>query len=119
MLGAVLSLALIPVGVGFLIWTGAVLTNRRVPYAPLVPGAVLTTATLTLYGVFSDLYVPDLFNDYASHYGAVGVTFALISWLFGVTLCVVASTAVGREVWDELESIRRGERDALLVEHAS
>jgi membrane protein len=110
MLEAVLSLALIPLGVAFVVWSGNVLTRRRVPRRPLVPGAVLTLSALTLYGIASNIYVPELFNSYASRYGAIGVTFALISWLFGVMVCIVACTAVGREVWDELESIRRGGR---------
>ncbi|MGZ6696587.1 MAG: YhjD/YihY/BrkB family envelope integrity protein [Solirubrobacteraceae bacterium] len=110
LLGVVLSLALIPTGIVFFVWTGMVLTSHRLPARPLVPGAVLTIAALTGYGIASDIYVSQLFNTSAARYGAIGVTFALISWLFGVMLCIVASTAVGREVFEELESIRRGER---------
>jgi membrane protein len=42
----------------------------------------------------------------------MGAVFALISALFCIAVIVVASASVGREVSDELERIRRGERPA-------
>ena len=56
------------------------------------------------------MYVPHLFSSYASRYGAVGAVFAMISMLFGLMVALVASAAVGREVFDELGRIRAGER---------
>ena len=58
------------------------------------------------------MYVPHLFSTYATRYGVIGAVFAMISALFCVMLVVVASAAAGREVRDELERIRRGEKPA-------
>jgi len=42
----------------------------------------------------------------------IGAVFAMISVLFCVMVALVASAAAGREVHDELDRIRRGERPA-------
>ena len=56
--------------------------------------------------------MPHLFSTYATRYGVIGAVFAIISTLFCVMLVVVGSAALGREVRDELDRIRRGERAA-------
>ena len=105
-----LTLVVVPAGVAFAVWSGMVLTSRRIGPRLLLPGAIVTVLVLAIYGAASDLYLPGVFNGYVSRYGALGVTFALISWFFGAMVCIVGSTAVGREISDELASIRRGER---------
>jgi len=96
--------------VGFLVWTGRLLSAQRISSTDLLPFAILVAIGLAAYGVVSDIYVPRLFNTYAARYGVIGATFAIISALFGAMLVVVAMTAVGREVTEELERLRRGER---------
>jgi membrane protein len=71
---------------------------------------VLVAAVALVLGIAGDIYVPRLFNSYASRYGAVGAVFALISWLFVLMVGLVAAVAIGREVSDELAAIRRGEK---------
>jgi uncharacterized BrkB/YihY/UPF0761 family membrane protein len=92
------------------LWSGLLLTDRRVTTHQLMPGAILIVIVGTLVAIGGDIYVPRLFNSYASRYGSVGAVFALISWLFVGSVALVGATAVGREVWAELESIRRGDR---------
>jgi hypothetical protein len=58
------------------------------------------------------VYVPHLFDSYATRHGVIGAVFAMISALFCVTVILVGSAALGREVADELARIRRGERPA-------
>ena len=58
------------------------------------------------------MYVPHLFSTYATRYGVIGAVFAMISAFFCVMVVVVGSAAAGREVHDELDRIRRGERPA-------
>ena len=65
---------------------------------------------LALYSVGATVYVPHLFSTYATRYGVIGAVFAMISALFCVMVILVASAAAGREVHDELERIRRGEK---------
>jgi membrane protein len=101
---------LVAAGLAFVLWTGVLLTNRRVSMHELLPAAILIVALAAVLGVAGDIYVPRLFNSYASRYGAVGAVFALISWLFVLMVALVSATAVGREVTGELDSIRRGER---------
>jgi membrane protein len=72
------------------------------------------------------VYLPHLFSSSATRYGVIGAVFALISALFSLMVVLVFSSALGREVFDELNRIRAGERppddavrrewDALLRE---
>ena len=101
-----------PLTVVFLIWSGWVLSAKRVTRQDLLPFGIVGAALLAVYSVGSSVYVPQLFNTYATRYGVIGAVFAIISALFCVMLVVVGSSAAGREVHDELDRIRRGERPA-------
>ncbi|WP_258054681.1 YihY/virulence factor BrkB family protein [Streptomyces sp. Ru71] len=94
----------------FLVWTGWLLSAKRIPWRDLIPfgltGAVLTA--LCSWG--AALYMPRLFNSYADRYGVVGAVFAMLSALFAAMFVLVVSAAVGREVADELGRIRQGRR---------
>jgi uncharacterized BrkB/YihY/UPF0761 family membrane protein len=109
-LGAALIAA--PLTAVFLVWSGRALSGRRIARADLMPFGVLGSVLLAVYSVGATVYVPHLFNTYATRYGVIGAVFAMISALFCVMVVVVGSAAAGREVHDELERIRRGERPA-------
>jgi uncharacterized BrkB/YihY/UPF0761 family membrane protein len=94
----------------FVVWSGEILTNHRVTRRQMMPAAILVVALSAVFAIGGDIYVPRLFNSYADRYGALGAVFALISWLFVLMVALVAAVAVGREVWAELEAIRRGDR---------
>jgi membrane protein len=104
------NLALIPVSAIFLAWSGRILSARRLEWRSLAPFAILGAVLLAIYFTVASIYVPHLFSVYASRYGAIGAVLAMISWLFAVMLVLVASAALGREVFEELGRIRRGER---------
>ena len=76
----------------------------------LLPFGVIGSILIAVYSVGATVYVPHLFSSYATRYGVIGAVFAMISTLFCVTVIVVGSAALGREVGDELDRIRRGER---------
>jgi membrane protein len=101
-----------PLSVVFLVWSGRVLSAKRIASRDLIPFAVLGAALLAVYSVGATVYVPQLFNTYATRYGVIGAVFAMISALFCVMVILVGSAAAGREVHDELDRIRRGERPA-------
>ena len=101
-----------PLSAAFLLWSGWVLSARRIARRELVPFALLGSALLALYSIGAAVYVPHLFSTYATRYGVVGAIFAMISALFCVMVIVVGAAAAGREVHDELDRIRRGERPA-------
>jgi membrane protein len=98
------------IGIAFLLWTGRLLSANRVADRDLLPFAILVGFGLTIYGVVSDIWVPRLFDSYAERYGVIGATFAIISAMFGAMFVVVVLTAIAREVADEIERVRRGER---------
>jgi uncharacterized BrkB/YihY/UPF0761 family membrane protein len=102
----------IPVAGAFLVWSGWVLSAKRIARSDLIPFAVIGSVLLAVYSVGATVYVPHLFSTYATRYGVIGAVFAMISALFCVMVVVVASAAAGREVRDELGRIKRGERPA-------
>jgi uncharacterized BrkB/YihY/UPF0761 family membrane protein len=101
-----------PLSAVFLIWSGWVLSAKRIRRQDLLPFAIVGSVLLALYSVGAEVYVPHLFSTYASRYGVIGAVFALISALFCIMVIAVVSAAAGREVTDELDRIRRGERPA-------
>jgi uncharacterized BrkB/YihY/UPF0761 family membrane protein len=106
------ALLVTPLSAAFLVWTGVVLSAKRVERQDLLPFGILGAAVLALYSVGATVYVPHLFSTYATRYGVIGAVFAMISSLFCVMVVLVGSAAAGREIADELGRIRRGERPA-------
>ena len=106
------ALLVLPVSAAFLIWSGWVLSAHRIAWRDLTAFGVLGAALLAVYSVAATVYVPQLFNTYATRYGVIGAVFAMISALFAVMVVLVGSAAAGREVRDELGRIRRGEMPA-------
>jgi uncharacterized BrkB/YihY/UPF0761 family membrane protein len=102
----------VPVAAVFLGWSGWVLSAKRIARDALIPFAVVGSVLLAVYSVGAVVYVPHLFSTYSTRYGVIGAVFAMISALFCVMVAVVGSAAAGREIHDELDRIRRGERPA-------
>ncbi len=123
------NLLLTPLTAIFLAWSGMILSARRIAAKTVAPFAIVASLALAVYFAGAAVYVPHLFSSYASRYGAIGAVFAMISALFGFMVALVASAALGREVVDELNRIRAGERppddevrrewDALITEARS
>jgi uncharacterized BrkB/YihY/UPF0761 family membrane protein len=101
-----------PLSVVFLVWSGRVLSAKRIGRQDLLPFGIVGSALIAVYSVGAAVYVPHLFSTYATRYGVIGAVFAMISALFLAMVTVVASAAAGREVHDELDRIQRGERPA-------
>ena len=106
------ALLTLPLSAVFLIWSAWVLSAKRIKRHDLLPFGIVGAVLLSLYSVGATVYVPHLFSTYATRYGVIGAVFAIISALFCVMVVVVGSAAAGREVHDELDRIRRGERPA-------
>ena len=106
------ALLALPLTAVFLIWSGQVLSAKRIARNDLVPFGVVGAVLLAVYSVGAAVYVPHLFSVYATRYGVIGAVFAIISALFCVMVVVVGSAAAGREVREELDRIQRGERPA-------
>lgn len=106
------TLATLPITGVFLLWSGWLLSGKRIGRDELLPFAVLGAALLSLYALAADIYLPHLFSTYATRYGVIGAVFAMISALFCIMTLVVVSAAAGREVHVELQDIRAGRRPA-------
>ncbi|HEY4098871.1 MAG TPA: YhjD/YihY/BrkB family envelope integrity protein [Baekduia sp.] len=106
------ALLTIPVTAAFLLWSGYVLTAKRLARPVLIPFAVVGAVLLGAYSVGATVYVPHLFDTYATRYGVIGAVFAMISTFFIIMVITVASAAAGREIHDELDRIQRGEKPA-------
>ena len=106
------ALLVVPLSAAFLVWSGRVLSAKRIPSRDLLPFAIIGSGLSAAYSVGAAVYVPHLFSTYATRYGVIGAVLAMISVLFCVMVLLVASAAAGREVHDELARIRRGERPA-------
>jgi len=104
------TLALLPVSAVFLAWTGRILTAKRLTWTNLMPFGGVGAILLAAYSTGASVYVPHMFDTYATRYGVIGAVFAMISALFCVMIVIVGAAALGREVSDELARIRRGER---------
>jgi uncharacterized BrkB/YihY/UPF0761 family membrane protein len=104
------TLVVMPLSAAFLIWSGRILSGKRLVYRDLVPFGAVAAILIAVYSVGAVVYVPHLFSTYATRYGVIGAVFAMISALFCMMLMIVGSSAIGREVHDELDRIRRGER---------
>jgi uncharacterized BrkB/YihY/UPF0761 family membrane protein len=109
-----LSAALLatPLTVAFLVWSGRVLSAKRIERQTLLPFGIVGAVLLAAGSVAATVYVPHLFSSYATRYGVIGAVFAMISALFIGMVLVVGSAAAGREIEDELGRIRRGEKPA-------
>ena len=101
-----------PLTAVFIVWTGRVLSAKRIERQALLPFGIVGAVMLAIYSVGATVYVPHLFSSYATRYGVIGAVFAMISAFFCVMVVVVGSAAAGREIDDELGRIRRGERPA-------
>ncbi len=106
----VASVLALPLTAVFLVWGGWILCAKRIDWQNLLPFGLIAATLFAAYSVAATVYVPHLFSSYATRYGAIGAVLAMITALFCVMILVVASAALGREVRDELERIRRGER---------
>jgi uncharacterized BrkB/YihY/UPF0761 family membrane protein len=102
--------ATVPLTAVFLIWTGWVLSAKRISRIDLVPFGIFGAVALAIYSVGAEIYVPHLFSTYATRYGVIGAVFALLSALFCVMVVTVGAAAAGHEIRVELVRIRRGER---------
>lgn len=104
------SLVVVPLTAVFFVWSGSVLSAKRILWQDLLPFGVVTAPLTAVSSMGATFYLPHLFSSYATRYGAVGAVFAMLSALFCAMFVIVGSAALGREVRDELDRIRRGER---------
>ena len=87
-----------PLSAVLLVWSGRVLSAKRIARRDLLPFGVVGSVVLAAYSVGATVYVPHLFDTFATRYGVIGAVFAMISSLFAIMVVLVGSAAAGREV---------------------
>lgn len=92
----------------FLVWSGWILSAKRVRGVELIPFGITGAVLVSVYSWAAALYLPRLFNSYTDRYGVVGAVFAMLSALFAAMFVIVASAVLGREVSEEIARIRQG-----------
>jgi uncharacterized BrkB/YihY/UPF0761 family membrane protein len=75
--------------------TPYLLLGRRLLWRRLAWQATLTAAGLTALGIWSAIYMPRAIASSASAYGTIGVAFALLTWLWGLGIVLVAAAVYG------------------------
>ncbi len=99
--GPVLVVGAFTVDVTLWLWTFAVLTNRRLSWRALLPGALLGSAGLQVLKVVGSIYVPMAVRSSSALYGSIGVVFAVLAWLLVFGRLVVLSAVLNVVRWEE------------------
>ncbi|SEG82360.1 membrane protein [Actinacidiphila yanglinensis] len=76
-------------------WSQHLLLGARVPWLPLLPGAVLTSAAMTALSVTARIYLPLALNRSLATYGPLGSVFTLLSWLIAICVCLTFTITAG------------------------
>ncbi len=79
-------------------WSAWLLLGGRVPWRHLLPGAVLTGFLLVVLAGLSRLFMPRFTRAHLEQYGALGVVFAVASWLVVFGGAIVVGAVLGRQV---------------------
>lgn len=93
---------LLLLGCGFLLWwwTPYVLLGGRVRWRSLVVTGLVSAVAVVTLGVVSSVYMPIVLKGNEGKYGAIGVVFALESWLAvlcgALVICAMVGAAVSR-----------------------
>ncbi|WP_405942023.1 YhjD/YihY/BrkB family envelope integrity protein [Streptomyces sp. NBC_00207] len=76
-------------------WTQHLLLGARIPWLPLLPGAVLAGTGEQLLSMVSRIYMPHAVERSMRQFGSLGSVFALMSWLIVLFVVLTLAIAVG------------------------
>ncbi|MFD9728448.1 YhjD/YihY/BrkB family envelope integrity protein [Streptomyces sp. NPDC059072] len=88
-------------------WTQHLLLAARVPWLPLLPGAVLAGVGQQIMTAVSKVYLPHAVAHSMKQYGSLGSVFVLLSWLIMLFVVVTVAIALGYVVAHEPFLARR------------
>jgi membrane protein len=92
-----LAEALVAFAVGGLVWTWVpwILLAGRVSVRALAPGGVFMAIAMLILTLAGRIYLPVALRSASRQFGALGVSFTYVSWLFVVMFALVLTTVVG------------------------
>ena len=104
-----LTLLVVTLATSALVWlvTPYVLLGRRIAWRRLVATALLSSVGMTALGICSAIWMPHTVSTSAAQFGAIGVAFALLSWLVGAGLVLVVAAAGGSVIDERLDARAR------------
>lgn len=74
------------------------LLSRRVSIRRLLPGSIVIGVGSAILTLYSALWMPRVIESNAAKYGIIGITFALLTWLIVVSLCLVVAAVISAEI---------------------
>ncbi|WP_078954110.1 YhjD/YihY/BrkB family envelope integrity protein [Streptomyces globisporus] len=89
------------VSTGVWLWTQHLLLVGRVPWLPLLPGALLAAAATSALALTARLYIPAALNRALAGYGSLGLVLTLLSWLIVVCAAVTFAVTIGAVLAEE------------------
>ncbi|GHJ97855.1 hypothetical protein SNE510_73740 [Streptomyces sp. NE5-10] len=92
---------------GVWLWTQHLLLAKRVPWLPLLPGALLGATASTALGLTARLYMPGALNRALAEYGSLGLVLTLLSWLIVVCAALTFAFTLGAVLAREPAIARR------------
>ncbi|WAL96458.1 YhjD/YihY/BrkB family envelope integrity protein [Streptomyces sp. Je 1-369] len=105
--GPVLGIPLQAVGAVLMWWwTQHLLLAGRVPWRPLLPGALLVGSGVVVYSQVAAVWLPGALQRSVERYGPLGSVFTLLSWLIVFFTVVAVGIALG-QVFAQEERVRR------------
>jgi len=76
-------------------WIPWLLLVRRVSVVRLLPSAALMGIGIAVLSMAGHLYLPYALRVGADHFGALGLAFAFIGWLFVLSFALIVATVLG------------------------
>ena len=94
---------LLQVAFGTLVWwwTAHTLLDNRVPWSSLWYGALITAIGMSVLVRASRLVMPPYVESNVEQFGALGILFAISTWLLVYGAVIVVATVLGRVVAEE------------------
>lgn len=76
----------------------SLLLSRRIPIRRLLRSSFIIAAGSAILSLYSALWMPRVIASNAEEYGIIGITFALLTWLIVVSLCMVVAAVISAEL---------------------
>ncbi len=99
----------------FLWWSPRFLLAKRLSWNTTLPAGVSTSVGIMLTTIWSVVWLPKIIIDQAERYGAIGITFGIFTWLYAISLALVAGAVLAGAV----EDVRQKRTPALAASPSS